>query len=321
MYDCIIIGGGPAGLSAALTLGRCRRKVLVCDHGKPRNAASRELHGFISQDGTHPAIFLKIAREHLQKYNTVELRQIEVTDASALDDAVPGRAAFEVKLEDGRIERSRMLLIATGKRDMLPPISGIEEFYGISVHHCPYCDGYEHRDQAVAVYSSDKAGLELARKLTAWTRDLVLLTDGPAPFDEEQRLELERLDIQVREERIQRLTGKDSRLETITFVDGTELQREALFFSTGQFQQSDLAARLGCDFNHKDCVPVGKYQVTNQPGLYVAGDASVDVQLVIVAAAEGTKAAIDINETLTEEDLEAELARARKEAAATKSAG
>ncbi|HYF51079.1 MAG TPA: NAD(P)/FAD-dependent oxidoreductase, partial [Planctomycetota bacterium] len=259
-----------------------------------------------------------IVREQLQKYNTVELRQIEVTDAATSKDVAPGRPAFEITLEDGKTERSRKLLIATGKRDILPPISGIEDFYGISVHHCPYCDGYEHRDQSISVYSTGKGGPALARKLTAWTRDLTLMTDGPAPFNEDEARELEQLGVRVHEGRVQRLTGNDGRLKSITFSDGTEMRCDALFFSTGQFPHSDLAARLGCDFNETECVPVGKYQVTRQPGLYVAGDASVDVQLVIVAASEGTKAAIDINETLTEEDLAAEL---EKKASATKSAG
>ena len=307
MYDCIIVGGGPAGLSAALILGRCMRKVLVCDHGHPRNAAAREMHGFISQDGADPAVFRKIAREQLQKYPSVELRHIEVTDARVLQNAQRCGTAFEVTLDGGRTETSRKLLIASGKRDILPPVSGIEELYGTSIHHCPYCDGYEHRGQKLAVYSTGAGGPTLARKLTAWTRDIVLLTDGPAPFFEDDKLNLERLGIPVREERITRLVGKDGSLQTIEFDDGTELQREALFFSTGQYQQSNLPALLGCDFTDTDCVPVGRHQVTTTPGLYVAGDASVDVQLVIVAAAEGTKAAIDINEALLEEDLAAEL--------------
>src|SRR5262245_30346197 len=147
MYDVIIVGAGPAGLSAALMLGRSRRRVLVCDTGHPRNAAARAMHGFLTRDGMPPLEFLAIAREQLRQYDTVELRGVEVVEAACHPDA-----SFHVALADGARHTSRKLLIATGVVDNVPEIPGFRELYGRSVFHCPYCDGWEVRDQPLAIY-------------------------------------------------------------------------------------------------------------------------------------------------------------------------
>jgi thioredoxin reductase len=297
MYDVIIVGAGPAGLSAALMLGRCRRSVLVCDTGRPRNAASRALHGFLTRDGVSPAEFLRLAREQLLRYDTVELRNVEVLDAECRD------FRFHVTLATGEQAVSRKLLIATGVVDNLPPIEGFRDFYGASVFHCPYCDGWEVKDQPIAIYGRGERGLGLSLELTGWSRDLVLLTDGPAEIDDEGRSRLERNGIAVRDAPIARLEGTDGVLERIVFDTGEDLPRRALFFTTGQFQRSDLSVRLGCEFNEKGTVRTGRYESTHLHGLYVAGDASRAVQWVVVAAAEGAEAAFAINTDLVKEDL------------------
>lgn len=297
MYDVVIVGGGPAGLSAALVLGRCSRRVLVCDDGHPRNEASRAMHGFLSRDGMPPAEFLRIARDQLAPYTTVELRDVTVTDARC--DA----GCFVTTLQGGESIRSRKLLIATGVRDNLPEIDGLPELYGRSVFHCPYCDGWEVRDQPLAVYGREEKGYGLALELTAWSRDILLCTDGPAGLEDEKRTRLERNGIALREDRVVRLEGADGVLERIVFEHGAPSARRALFFTTGQYQQSPLATRLGCEFNDKGTVRTGKYETTHLPGLYVAGDASRAVQWVIVAASEGAEAAFAINTDLIKEDL------------------
>ena len=297
MYDVVIVGGGPAGLSAALVLGRCSRRVLLCDNGHPRNEASQALHGYLTRDCIHPSEFLRLGREELRPYTTVEIRDVTVTDARC------DQGRFVSTLDGGEQIHSRKLLIATGVRDNVPEIAGLRELYGRSVFHCPYCDGWEVRNQPLAVYGRGERGYGLSLELTAWSRDLALLTDGPAEFDADQRSRLETLGIVIREERVARLEGTDGVLERIVFERGAPLFRRALFFTTGQSQQSPLAVTLGCEFNEKGTVRTGRYETTHLPGLFVAGDASRAVQWVIVAAAEGAEAAFAINTDLIKEDL------------------
>lgn len=297
MLDVIIVGAGPAGLSAALVLGRCRRRVLICDAGHPRNAASHALHGYLTRDGIDPGKFLELGRAQLTPYGTIELRQTEVTNARRLENG------FEVALSTGELISARKLLLATGVVDDLPELEGLADFYGSSVFHCPYCDGWEIRDQPLAVYGRGENGLGLALELLLWSRDLVLLTDGPSELS---RVQIDRLafhDIALREERIERLEGSGGNLERIVFANGESLARKAMFFSTGNRQASNLPEKLGCKFTEQGCVDTGDYETTNVPGLYVAGDASRLVQFVIVAASEGAQAAVAINKELMKEDL------------------
>jgi thioredoxin reductase len=292
MYEVIIVGAGPAGLSAALMLGRCRRTVLVCDAGQPRNAASRSLHGFLTRDGIQPAELLRIGREELRRYE-VQFRSALVTDARRVEEG------FEVLLGDGTRERSLKLLLATGVVDPLPPVEGAKECYGSSVFHCPYCDGWEVRDRPIAVYGRGSKGLGLAMSLRTWSHDLVLCTDGPSGLGAESRERLRRRDIELRESRIERFIHEEGYLRSIAFSDGTGIPRSALFFNTGQQQRSHLAAALGCSFTRKGAVRNGRHgEAPGIRGLYVAGDASRDVQLAIVGAGEGVKAAFAINTEL-----------------------
>jgi thioredoxin reductase len=278
-------------------LGRCRRRVLVCDVGEPRNRWSLAVHGYLTRDGTAPAILLDVAREDLRRYDTVEFRNVRVVDAVRHD------RGFEVRCADGIAVRSRKLLLATGVVDDVPEIPGLRPLYGRSVHHCPYCDAWEWRDQPVAVYGQGDAAAGLALSLTAWTRDLVLCTDGPATHSEGMRERLEGCGIPVRQERVIRLEGREGQLERVVFADAEAEVRRALFFATGQRQASELPARLGCRFLENGAVDTGKCEATNVPGLYVCGDASREAQFVAVAAAEGTEAAMAINKALLDEEL------------------
>ena len=298
-WDTIIIGGGPAGLAAALVLGRCRRRVLVCDDGKPRNRASEALHGFLTRDGIPPAEFLNVARRELQRYENVQLLNREVTDI-----ARESKNMFRVKIGDDRSELTRKVLIAAGVVDQLPPIVRIEEFWGKSVHQCPYCDGWELRGAPIAVYGKRARGLEMARAITAWTSDIALCTDGRAGFSDGVRKQLERNGIQIIEESISELEGEDGQLEAVVFKSGRRLPRRALFFDTPCVSRSELARKLGCQITRKGAIRCGQYEATSVPGVFVAGNLIKDVQLAIVAAAEGTRAAFGINRSLTREDFE-----------------
>lgn len=300
-YHVIIVGAGPAGLSAALLLGRACRRVLVCDSGQPRNYASRALHGFLTRDGMPPAELRRLARAELQQYDTVEIRDVEVTDAACEE------SGFKVTTADGVTCRSRKLLLATGVVDHLPSIEGFRELYGRGVFHCPYCDGWELRGQPIAIYGRGERGCGLSLELTAWSRDLVLVTDGPSELTDKHRERLEEHGIRVDQRRVVRLDGRDGVLEHVVFEDGPPLPRRAVFFTTGQSQHSALISRLGCTFNEKGTVRTGPYETTNLPGLFVAGDASRAVQFAIVAAAEGAEAAFAINQSLVKEDLAMEM--------------
>ena len=176
--DVIIVGAGPAGLSAALMLGRCRRSVLVFDNGSPRNAASHALHGYLTRDGIPPADFLQLARQEI-----APIRHGGAPRRRGVGRRVPGRAASASRSPRANRCRSRKLLLATGVVDNLPEIPGFRELYGRSVFHCPYCDGWELRDQPLAIYGRGARGVGLALELTAWSRDLVLCTDGPSEIE------------------------------------------------------------------------------------------------------------------------------------------
>ena len=262
-------------------------------HGPPA-------HGYLSRDGIPPSELLAIGRQELDQYETVEFRHVEVVEVSWCRE----RKLFEAELASGDRVRSRKLLLATGMADNLPDVEGIRELYGRSVFHCPYCDGWELRDQPLAIYGRGERGHGLSLELTVWSRDLVLCSNGPCELDDAQRERLARNGIAIREERIARLEGENGVLQYIVFDSGDRLPRRGLFFTEGQSQQSHLSTSLGCEINEKGTVRTGKYETTHLPGLFVCGDASRRVQWVVVAAAEGAEAAFAINTDLLKDDLQ-----------------
>jgi thioredoxin reductase len=298
VFDVVIAGGGPAGLSAALLLGRCRRKVLLCDAGRPRNLRSRALHGYLSRDGIPPVELLRIGREELRAYG-IEPRDTAVEDVTRVDDR------FEVRLADGARVPTLTVLLATGVTDHLPDIAGLDECYGISVHHCPYCDGWEHRDKTIAVVANRTSPVALALSLKTWSDRVIACTHGARRLSPGQRRQLASQRIDVHAERIARVEHDAGQVRAIVFAGASAEHRvacDAIFFTAPQSQQCELAERLGCEFTSKGTVRTDHLGKTCIDGVYVVGDASRDVQFVIVAAAEGAKAGVAINKALQSRD-------------------
>jgi thioredoxin reductase len=297
-YDVVIVGGGAAGLSAALVLGRCRRSVLLVDEGKPRNASSHGVHCLLGHEGLPPRDLLARGRSELERYKTVTIR------AGRIARIVPENDGFSVAGADGFTATARKILLATGMQDDVPQIEGVERFYGRSVHHCPYCDGFEHRDKPIAVYGARDKGAGLALMMKQWSDDVILLTDGLGAVTPAMRERFDRHGIAVRDEKIVKLDGSaDGALQAIHLEGGETLLRSALFFTTGCKQQSDLWASLGCVRDEKGgIVTTDVTEESSVPGVYVAGDASRDVLLVAVAVAEGAKAGVAINRALLKDD-------------------
>jgi thioredoxin reductase len=254
------------------------------------------MHGYLTQDGITPSDFLDLAHADLEQYETVSFDESEVVSATR----EAGR--FRVMLETGAVHEARRLLLATGVVDEIPPVEGIQDFYGTSVFHCPYCDGWEVRDQPLAVYGKGAKVAGFAMTVRTWSRRLLVCTDGPSLFSDEDRALLERHQIPVREDRIVRVEGEGGQIEQLIFDAGPPYDCRALFFSTAQRQGSSIPANFGCEFTDKGTVLTGRCETTNVPGLFVAGDASKATQFVIVAAAEGAEAAVEINRSLEEED-------------------
>ena len=305
-WDVIIAGAGPAGLSAALILGRACRRVLICDKGTPRSWAAKHMHAYLSREGIAPSDFRALGRREVLRQRGVRYLAEEVTSARRVSET-----QFEVRI-GARRYRCRKLLIATGVLDLLPEIPGFETLFGHTVFQCPYCDGWEIRDRRVAVYGRRRRGYEMARAMTAWTRRIELCTDGPSGFSEEEREHLAANGIRLHEGRVSRLDGKKNRIEAVVLRDGTRVACEALFFDTPARGQSRLAESLGCRFARHGGVLCGQYEATSVPGVFVAGNVIRDVQLSIVAAAEGARAAFGINRALTREDFERRATGSRR---------
>jgi len=298
LHDCIIIGGGPAGLNAALVLGRARRSVLVLDSNAPRNAVTRQSHGFLTRDGVTPGQFRAIAREEVARYPSVEQRWAEVTNVRA------GAVGFLVATADGSRFAARKVLLASGLKESLPAIPGLREHYGSSLFNCPYCDGWELRDQPLVLVSTGEHLFHMAKLVYNWSRDLLVCSNGTPGLTAEQYAALERKGIAVKPQPIRAFAGAEGRLERVVFADGTFSERRGGFVTPLWMPAAPFGSDLGCELDVMGGIVTDGFGRTNVPGVFAAGDASVFApsQLVIAAAA-GSRAAIGIHAQLTEESF------------------
>jgi thioredoxin reductase len=299
-YDAVVVGGGPAGLSAALVLGRACLEVLVCDSGQGRNAPAAGVHGFLTRDGTPPAELRRVAREQLRAY------EVHFHDGAVVD-ARKAEGGFKVTLDGPGVVACRKLILATGMADVLPEIPGLRELWGTGVIHCPYCHGWEHRGRPWAVLVPPEAAVEAATMLLGWSNQLTLLTNGPSGPSPEDRAWLEGHAVEVVEGRVERLEGEGGRLRAIRLEGGRRLEPEVLFLRTQLRQPSDLPKRLGCelvaDGPKAGMVRTDPFGATSVEGLYVVGDASdAGVPSVASAVAEGSAAAAFASKAIFAED-------------------
>ncbi|WP_433198792.1 NAD(P)/FAD-dependent oxidoreductase [Nocardia sp. CA-107356] len=303
MFEVIVVGGGPAGLSAALTLGRAHRRALVLDSGRGRNAPAAAVHNFFTRDGVPPNEIRAIAREQLRAYPTVEVREGEATGVAAC------ATGFTVRLADGTDAEAKRLLLASGLVDQLPDITGIAALWGRSVFHCPYCHGFESSGRPIAVIGGEPDRIRLALHLSRFSRDVVLATNGPADIPPTTAAALAAAGIAIRCEPITRLEATGTTLDALVFEDGPELAREVAFVKSIWSQRSPLPDLLGCATFADATVEITEFHQTSVPGVYAAGDmarrATVPVPFaaVIAAAATGTVAAGVIDQDLLSADF------------------
>ena len=301
LYDCIVIGAGPAGLSASLFLARYLRRTLTFHHNSPRNEYAHGVHGFLGHDGIRPNELLARGRDEVTSYGGLIIEAC----VNTVEEVSPER--FRVSTaSDGtepRVFEGRRLLLATGLRDLTPDCPGFREFYGSSVHHCPDCDGYEVKDKRVAVLVRDNNAVGFTTNLLTWTSQLTLLTDQTELSDQD-RSRLARLDVAIRTEAIVALEGDESKrqLQRVVFAEGEPLECDALFFNLGTKLATNFHETLGCQLDPEcDLVWVDDTRQTSVKGVYAAGDITPKSQLAVVAAAEGAMAAIHIHRSLTTE--------------------
>jgi thioredoxin reductase len=284
----VVVGAGPAGLAAALTFGRMRRRVLVLDTDEPRNRYTEHLHNFPTRDGVRPVEFRSLARQELGRYPTVSFRDGRVVRAEVDDDGA------RLLLEDDEPVEARRVVLAGGIRDTLPPIDGLAELFGTSVFTCPYCDGYEAGGAPVGLICTAPGQVAHAAGLLRMLADDVTVFANRVEVDGEERSGADRLGVRVVAERVMRLWGEDGRV-AVLLEGGAEARCDRLFVPTEVHPSNRLAEQLGCATNADGFIEIDELGRTSVARVYAAGDASSPVHQVIVAAASGTRAALAAN--------------------------
>lgn len=294
-YDVVIIGGGAAGLSAALLLGRARRRVAVVDAGNPRNERAEHIHGYLTRDGVPPSRFLELAREEVQRYG------INLIDATA--EAVdPDRT---VRLEDGRTLAARQVILASGLKDVLPGIGGADERWGRGLFQCPYCHGWEHQDQSLAVLGTGETSVQQALLVRQFSGDVTLFTHEMGALDTEAAASLAARDVRVVEGRVQELVGGPGSLTGVRLEDGAFHPCEALFYEPGATVDTSLVKVQDCQTAANGCVSTDELGRTGVDGIWAVGNAADPAAQVIVAAGDAYRLAVAVNAELIEDDVAA----------------
>lgn len=292
-YDVTIVGGGPAGLTAAMWLGRYLHRVVLVDSGDPRNWQTRGVNGYLGLPDVTPAALRGAGRDEARRYGA------ELIDGCVESIERRKGAGFEVTLESGQALVSKRVLLAYGVKDIWPEIPGLEKIYGATAYHCPDCDGHETRGKKTVVVGVGRRAVGLALALATWTRELVICTNGHDPDLTAPLLaQLDALNIPVLTERVTCALHRDRALYALELEGPMQLDCERLFFSIGRYPADDLAQRLGCERNDEGCIIIDEHSHTSVQGVYAAGDLVPGTQIALAAAAGGAKAAIAIHHSL-----------------------
>lgn len=294
--DAVIIGGGPAGLNAALVLGRARKRVAVIDEGRPRNAVTRESHGFLTRDGISPGEFRRIAREQIGAYPSVFF----VADTAVSATGTDGR--FTVATAQGDTFASKKLLLAGGMKDRPLDIPGLADVYGTSAFVCPYCDGWELRDEPLVIINRGAELMHFAPVISGWTDRFTICTNGPDGLTEDQRQELRRHNVPLFDAPIRRIDSSDGIVRGVMLEDGTTVPCRGIFFKPELVPGSDLPRAIGCEMTETGAVAVDEFGKTSVAGVYSAGDAASRAHQLIAAASMGALTAVTMNNELNTEE-------------------
>lgn len=297
-FDVIIVGGSYAGLSAGMALGRSLRRVLIIDGGKPCNAQTPHSHNFLTQDGSTPKEIATLAKSQVLRYPTVTFQEDEATQVTTVG------TLFQVETTSGQTFEGRKVLLATGIRDRLPAIPGLQESWGISVLHCPYCHGYEVAGHRLGVLANGDTAYDLAKLIGHWSKTLTLFTNGASTLSAAQQAEIKKWGIPVVEQEVTALEGKDGYIREVVLNDGSRIALDAIF-TRAPFEQPAIVQQLGLDFTEMNFIRIDEFGKTNIEGLFAAGDNSSPMRSVSNVVAMGTKAAAFINRVLIDEDLKA----------------
>ena len=298
IFDCAVIGGGPAGINASLVLGRARRKVILFDNGTNRNRVTQKMNGFLTRDGTPPAEFRNMAMQELYKYPSVKLVKITVIQVvrQGLTDL------FQILTAERETYWAERVLLATGIQEVFPAVPAIRDYYGKCLFSCPYCDGWELRDQPLLILiENGDAAHQMAKLVYNWSTNLLVATNGQ-DMSQPKQGELEKRNIVVVKEPIRRLQGKDGYLEQVEFASGLTLKRMGGFVKPTYYRANHFAEQLGCQFRNDGMIVADYGGRTTQKNVYTAGEVMQgDGSTVVVSAAEGSRAAFAINKDITYE--------------------
>jgi len=296
-FDVIIIGGSYAGLSAAMSLGRSLRAVLVIDGGKPCNRQTPHAHNFITHDGDRPSKIWQEAKRQVLQYESVRFHEGLVTEVQQL------RRRFHVVTESGEQFSARKILFATGLFDQMPDLAGFSECWGISVLHCPYCHGYEVHSKTIGLLANGDQAFELCKLLFNWSTNLILFTHGKSMLSDEQVDKIRQHNIRIEEREIARLDHTDGKIRNIVLLDGAEISVPAIFARPAFRQHSDIPERIGCELTEVGFIKTDLFARTTVPGVYAAGDNTTMMRSIANATASGSSAGAFINKELIDEDF------------------